>query len=30
VLLDSSNHLLGAAEPAWPELLACIDDFLAD
>jgi pimeloyl-ACP methyl ester carboxylesterase/DNA-binding winged helix-turn-helix (wHTH) protein len=30
VLLDSSNHLLGAAEPAWPELLACIDGFLAD
>ncbi len=30
VLLDSSNHLLGATEPAWPEFLACVDEFLDD
>ncbi len=29
VLLDSRNHLLGEREPAWPEFLAHIDDFLA-
>jgi pimeloyl-ACP methyl ester carboxylesterase/DNA-binding winged helix-turn-helix (wHTH) protein len=28
VLLDSRNHLLTAAEPAWPEFLARIDAFL--
>ncbi len=30
VLLDSTNHLLTASEPAWPEFLAHINDFLAD
>lgn len=29
-LLDSSNHLLSADEPAWPEFLRLIDDFLAE
>lgn len=29
VLLDSRNHLLGASEPAWPEFLRQVDDFLA-
>ncbi|WP_353807432.1 alpha/beta fold hydrolase [Agromyces sp. SYSU T00194] len=28
-LLDSANHLLGASEPAWPQFLAHVDDFLA-
>jgi pimeloyl-ACP methyl ester carboxylesterase len=30
VLLDSRNHLLTATEPAWPEFLAQIDEFLAE
>ncbi|WP_084104730.1 alpha/beta fold hydrolase [Demequina sp. NBRC 110056] len=30
VLLDSASHLIGEGEPAWPEFLAHIDDFLAD
>lgn len=30
VLLDSRNHLLTAAEPAWPEFLSHIDAFLAE
>jgi pimeloyl-ACP methyl ester carboxylesterase len=30
VPLDSSNHLLSATEPAWPEFLARIDEFLAE
>ncbi|MCB0967374.1 MAG: alpha/beta fold hydrolase [Ilumatobacter sp.] len=29
-LLDSSNHLLSATEPAWPEFLRLIDEFLAE
>ncbi|MDN4473993.1 alpha/beta fold hydrolase [Demequina zhanjiangensis] len=29
VLLDSASHLIGAAEPAWPEFLSHIDAFLA-
>jgi pimeloyl-ACP methyl ester carboxylesterase len=29
VLLDSSNHLLSASEPAWEDFLAHIDAFLA-
>ena len=28
VMLDSSNHLLNATEPAWQEFLARIDAFL--
>ncbi|MEU3648855.1 alpha/beta fold hydrolase [Lentzea sp. NPDC034063] len=28
VILDSSNHLLTASEPAWPEFLSHIDDFV--
>ncbi|MFV2022427.1 alpha/beta fold hydrolase [Micromonospora sp. LOL_023] len=30
VLLDSPNHLLTGAEPAWAELVRHVDDFLAD
>jgi pimeloyl-ACP methyl ester carboxylesterase/DNA-binding winged helix-turn-helix (wHTH) protein len=30
ILLDSRNHLLTAAEPAWPEFLSHIDAFLAE
>ncbi|WP_432838427.1 alpha/beta fold hydrolase [Dactylosporangium sp. CA-092794] len=30
VMLDSRNHLLTAAEPAWPEFLSHIDAFLAE
>ncbi|WFE27991.1 alpha/beta fold hydrolase [Solwaraspora sp. WMMD791] len=30
VLLDSTNHLLSGAEPAWAELVRHVDDFLAD
>jgi len=30
VLLDSRNHLLCESEPAWPEFLSQIDDFLAE
>ncbi|SEJ64354.1 alpha/beta fold hydrolase [Demequina mangrovi] len=30
VLLDSASHLIGEAEPAWPEFLAHIDEFLSD
>jgi len=30
VLLDSRNHLLTADEPAWPEFLHQVRDFLAD
>lgn len=29
VMLDSASHLIGAEEPAWPEFLGAIDDFLA-
>ncbi|WP_326553099.1 alpha/beta fold hydrolase [Micromonospora sp. NBC_01813] len=29
VLLDSTNHLLSGAEPAWAELVRNVDDFLA-
>lgn len=29
VMLDSSNHLLGASEPAWHEFLGRVDGFLA-
>ncbi|MEG3613721.1 alpha/beta fold hydrolase [Isoptericola haloaureus] len=29
-LLDSASHLIGAAEPAWPDFLARIDAFLAE
>jgi pimeloyl-ACP methyl ester carboxylesterase/DNA-binding CsgD family transcriptional regulator len=28
VLLDSRNHVILASEPAWPQLVAAIDDFL--
>lgn len=27
-LLDSASHLFGAAEPAWPDFLGHIDEFL--
>ncbi|MFY1699630.1 MULTISPECIES: alpha/beta fold hydrolase [unclassified Solwaraspora] len=30
VLLDSTNHLFTATEPAWAELVRHVDDFLAD
>ncbi|MEV6236715.1 alpha/beta fold hydrolase [Lentzea sp. NPDC051838] len=30
VILDSSNHLLTASEPAWPEFLSHIDAFVAE
>lgn len=30
VILDSSNHLLTASEPAWPEFLSHIDTFVAE
>ena len=29
-LLDSGNHLLSPSEPAWPEFLAQLDEFLAE
>jgi pimeloyl-ACP methyl ester carboxylesterase len=30
VLLESRNHLLTAAEPAWPTFLHHLDNFLAE
>jgi pimeloyl-ACP methyl ester carboxylesterase/DNA-binding winged helix-turn-helix (wHTH) protein len=29
-LLESRNHILTAAEPAWPDLVRLVDEFLAD